>query len=111
MIDKKKKNELYDNKNLINKLAAETFMPLTIGGGVRSIKDFEFLLTNGADKVSVNNIAINKPYLISKFAKRFGSQSVVVSIDFFEKNQNTYIRDHQKKKKYKDKFIRVLKKC
>lgn len=110
MIDKKeKKNELYENKNLINRLAAETFMPLTIGGGVRSINDFEFLLTNGADKVSVNNIAINNPNLITKFANRYGSQSVVVSIDFFEKNQNIYIKDHQKKKNVKIDLAKFLK--
>lgn len=67
---------------LIERLAAETFMPLAVGGGVRSVDDFHRLLESGADKVTVNTQAVESPQLISEAAHRFGAQCVVVSIDF-----------------------------
>lgn len=68
--------------NLIDDIADECFMPLTVGGGVGSLGDFERLLAVGADKVAVNSAAIANPSLIEAAAARFGSQCVVVSIDF-----------------------------
>ena len=68
--------------NLIERLASETFMPLAVGGGVRSIADFARLLEHGADKVCINTAALTTPVLISEAAERFGAQCVVVSIDF-----------------------------
>jgi imidazole glycerol-phosphate synthase subunit HisF len=68
--------------SLIERLAAETFMPLSVGGGVRTVDDFQQLLEAGADKVSVNTQAVESPSLIYEAARRFGSQCVVVSIDF-----------------------------
>jgi cyclase len=56
-------------------------MPLTVGGGVRTVDDFRQLLANGADKVAVNTVAIEQPDAIDRFARRFGRQAVVVSID------------------------------
>lgn len=67
---------------LIERLASETFMPLAVGGGVRSVDDFACLLERGADKVTVNTAALDRPELISEAAQRFGAQCVVVSIDF-----------------------------
>ena len=67
--------------SLIQRLAEETFMPLTVGGGVTSLDDFEKLLRSGADKVSINSAAIKNPSIVSQAAKRYGSQCVVVSID------------------------------
>jgi cyclase len=67
---------------VIQKLASETFMPIAVGGGVRSIADFSLLLERGADKVSINAAAVSSPALITRAAERFGSQCVVVSIDF-----------------------------
>lgn len=67
---------------LIERLAAETFMPLAVGGGVVAIEDFHQLLETGADKVSINSQAVESPLLISEAARRFGAQCVVVSIDF-----------------------------
>jgi cyclase len=67
---------------LIERLAAETFMPLAVGGGVRGIGDFHELLEHGADKVTVNTAAIEDGPLIAEASKRFGAQCVVVSIDF-----------------------------
>ena len=68
--------------DLVERLARETFMPLTVGGGVRTVDDFGRLLDRGADKVSVNAAAFDSPTLITEAAHRFGEQCVVVSIDF-----------------------------
>ena len=67
---------------LIERLASETFMPLTVGGGVREVGDFALLLERGADKVCVNTVAVCNPRIIREAAARFGAQCVVVSIDF-----------------------------
>jgi cyclase len=67
---------------LIERLASETFMPLTVGGGVRTADDFGLLLARGADKVAVNRQAVERPVLISEAAGRYGAQCVVVSIDY-----------------------------
>lgn len=68
--------------DLITRLAVETFMPLSVGGGVRALADFGILLEAGADKVSINTAALDTPDLIGEAASRYGSQCVVVSIDF-----------------------------
>ena len=68
--------------DLVGRLASETFMPLTIGGGVRTTDDYELLLERGADKVSINSEALRRPGLITEAANRYGAQCVVVSIDF-----------------------------
>ena len=67
---------------LIERLAGETFMPLAVGGGVRSTDDFGLLLARGADKVTINGQAVANPALITEAARRFGAQCVVVSIDY-----------------------------
>lgn len=66
----------------VDDLADECFMPMTVGGGVRNLEDVRQLLKVGADKVSVNTAALENPELIRQIAERFGSQCVVVSIDF-----------------------------
>ena len=67
--------------DVVRRTAAEVFIPLTVGGGVRSVEDFDRLLRAGADKVSVNTAAIERPELISEAAQRFGAQCVVLSVD------------------------------
>ena len=62
---------------MINKVAINCFMPLTIGGGISTIKDIRNLLNAGADKVSINSSAIMSPTLISEAANNFGSQCIV----------------------------------
>lgn len=66
---------------LIDDLADECFMPLTVGGGVRTVDDVRDLLRAGADKVAINTAAVTRPELIHKVAENFGSQCVVASID------------------------------
>lgn len=67
---------------LVERIADEVFMPITVGGGVRTITDFQLLLEHGADKVSINTVMFEDITLISKSAYRYGSQCVVASIDF-----------------------------
>jgi cyclase len=66
---------------LVDELADECFMPLTVGGGIRSVDDVRRLLKVGADKVAINTAAVQNPELIRQVADRFGSQCVVVSLD------------------------------
>lgn len=83
---------LYGRNNLsgIVKLAAENiFVPMTVGGGVRDIRDAYVLLRNGADKIAVNTAAVSNPKLINELAKEFGSQCVVSSIQV-KKIDNKY---------------------
>lgn len=66
---------------VIERVAEQCFMPLTVGGGIRSIKDMHALLLSGADKVSINSSALATPDLIRQGAEKFGSQCIVVSMD------------------------------
>ena len=67
--------------DMVRKVAEKVFIPFTVGGGIRTVDDFKAILREGADKISVNSAAINKPELISEAADKFGSQCVVVAID------------------------------
>lgn len=66
---------------MIEAVAAQVFIPLTVGGGVRSVDDVRRLLNAGADKISINTAAVQSPELIAQAAARFGSQCIVVAID------------------------------
>jgi len=68
--------------SLIDDLADDCFMPMTVGGGINTIEHARRVLQVGADKVSINTAAVNNPNLISEIAEHFGSQCVVVSIDY-----------------------------
>ena len=67
--------------DMVRQVAANVFIPFTVGGGIRSVEDFRALLREGADKISINSSAINDPRLIADAADKFGSQCVVVAID------------------------------
>ena len=67
--------------DMVREVAANVFIPFTVGGGIRTVDDFKVLLREGADKISINSSAIDNPDLISDAANRFGSQCVVVAID------------------------------
>ncbi|MBW7573976.1 imidazole glycerol phosphate synthase subunit HisF [Caproiciproducens faecalis] len=67
--------------NIVSKVADQIFIPFTVGGGIRTVDDFTALLRAGADKVSVNSAALNRPAIISEAAEKFGSQCVVCAID------------------------------
>lgn len=74
-----------DNRGLIlgmiEKVASQVFIPLTVGGGVREVEDVRRLLNAGADKVSINTTAVVNPQLVADASSRFGSQCIVVAID------------------------------
>ncbi|MBC2699309.1 MAG: imidazole glycerol phosphate synthase subunit HisF [ANME-2 cluster archaeon] len=67
--------------DVIERTADEVFIPLTVGGGINSIKDIKSLLRSGADKVSINTAAVKRPALISESSKIFGSQCIITAID------------------------------
>ena len=67
--------------HVVEKVASQVFIPLTVGGGIRDILDIQKMLKAGADKVSINTAAINNPNFVEDAAKQFGSQCIVVAID------------------------------
>ena len=67
--------------DVVERTAAQVFVPLTVGGGIRTLEDFQRLLRAGADKISVNSAAVARPELIAEAAERFGSQCVVLAVD------------------------------
>ena len=67
--------------DLVSRVAETVFMPLTVGGGIKAVDDMRNLLLAGADKVSVNSAAVQRPELISEGASRFGAQCIVLAID------------------------------
>ncbi len=73
-----KRKTLY---NLVYKIAKSIDIPFTVGGGIKSIKDVEKLLKNGADKISINSSAVKNPNLINQLSKQFGNQCIVVAVD------------------------------
>lgn len=88
---------------VINKVSEEIFMPITVGGGVKTVEDFRELLSNGADKISINTIAVKDPEFITLTSDKYGAQCVVVNIDY-KKNINgdykVYINGGQEETRY-----------
>jgi cyclase len=76
--------------DVVRRTAETVFMPLTVGGGVREIQDIRNLLNAGADKVSINTAAVNRPEFVKEAAERFGSQCIVVAIDAKRKTSSQY---------------------
>lgn len=76
--------------DVVKKTAETVFMPLTVGGGVRSLEDIRKLLENGADKVSINTAAVKNPSLVESAAIRFGSSTIVVAIDAKKVGENKW---------------------
>lgn len=68
-------------RDVVERTASECFMPLTVGGGIRTLDDIRAMLNSGADKVSLNTAALNDPSLVEKAASKFGNQCIVVAID------------------------------
>ena len=84
---------LYERNSLVDivrRTAREIFIPLTVGGGLRSLDDINRVLRAGADKVSLNTAAIRRPELITEAANRFGSSTIVVSVEAIRTGPDTY---------------------
>lgn len=77
-------------EDVVARTAEQVFIPLTVGGGIRTVEDFRRILKAGADKISINSTAIKTPQLINDAAARFGSQCVVVAIDAKKNNEGKY---------------------
>lgn len=73
------KRKIFDD--VLTRVASQIFIPLTVGGGIETLEDFERVLRCGADKVSVNSGAIRNPYIMAEAAEKYGSQCVVLSMD------------------------------
>lgn len=74
--------------DVVQKTAEKVFIPLTVGGGIRTIDDMRLMLNSGADKISINSAAIQNPDLIKQGARRFGSQCIVLAIDAKQDKDN-----------------------
>lgn len=84
---------LYGRNNLtslLKEIASDIFIPITVGGGIRSLEDAQTILRSGADKVAINTSAVNRPDLISEVAKKFGSQCMVLSVEAKSVGQNKW---------------------
>ena len=76
--------------DVVERTAAQVFVSLTVGGGIRTLEDFQRLLRAGADKISVNSAAVARPELIAEAAERFGSQCVVLAVDARSRGDGTW---------------------
>lgn len=84
---------LYQRNSLlemINRTAQNVFIPLTVGGGIRTLEDIRHVLTAGADKISLNTAALARPELIREAAQKFGSSTIVISIEAIRKSNGEY---------------------
>lgn len=77
--------------DIIKAVAKEVFIPLTVGGGIKSLDDIYALLDVGCDKVSINSAAVRRPDFINEAAKRFGAQCIVVAVDVKRHDDNYYV--------------------
>ena len=85
---------LYDRNSLddiISQVAKEIFIPLTVGGGIKNIKDIYKILKAGADKVSINSAALNNPNIIKESSEYFGNQCIVVAVDAKKIDNDWYV--------------------
>ncbi|MFI3238283.1 MAG: imidazole glycerol phosphate synthase subunit HisF [Lachnospiraceae bacterium] len=76
--------------DMVRRVAETVFIPFTVGGGIRSIEDFQMILREGADKIAVNSAAIDDPSLISRASEKFGAQCVVLAIDAKRTEDGSY---------------------
>ena len=91
-------------KNFINQLLAiskNAYVPITAGGGIKSLQHIEMLLKNGSDKVLINSAALDNPKFIYEAAKEFGSQCIVISVDVLKDNNQYYVMENYGTKKSK----------
>jgi imidazole glycerol-phosphate synthase subunit HisF len=102
----KKKNE--PNYSTIAEVSKECFVPFCVGGGINNIKTIYKVLNSGADKVSINTQAILNPAFIKEAAKEFGSQCIVVSIDYYKYGKKSFLKNNLEKKIYLDEYVDII---
>lgn len=96
--------------NVVEAVAKQVFIPLTVGGGIKTIEDIRNLLRCGADKVSLNTSAVNNPELIEKAALEFGSQCITIAVDSKHENNDFWVYINAGTKKTEHKVIDWVKK-
>ena len=85
---------LYRRNNItdiVSRTVKDIFIPLTVGGGIRTVNDIKSILSAGADKVAINTAIIEHPNLINQFSKVFGSSTIVVAIEAIKQSDGTYL--------------------
>jgi cyclase len=102
----KKNNE--PNYSTIAEVSKECFVPFCVGGGINEINTIYKVLNSGADKVSINTQAIHNPKFIKEAAKEFGSQCIVVSIDYYKEGKNFFLKNNLEKKYYIDEYVDII---
>ena len=80
--------------DVVRRVAEQVFLPLTVGGGIRSVEDARLALLAGADKIGINSSAVSNPELLSQSAKKFGAQCIVLAIDAKKKGENWEVYTH-----------------
>jgi cyclase len=85
---------------LLNVVSQFAFMPMTVGGGIKSLQDIEKRLSSGADKVSINSEGIINPKFIADAVNEFGSQCIVASVDYLRDDEKYYVYDHKNRKPF-----------
>tara|TARA_A100001011_G_scaffold283622_1_gene294014 strand:- start:5092 stop:5850 length:759 start_codon:yes stop_codon:yes gene_type:complete len=88
--------------DFIDKLNNESFIPFTYGGGIKSIDDVDILFSKGIEKISVQSEALNNINFVEEIANKYGSQSLVLSLDYIYKNETIFIRNLNKKMNHKN---------
>ena len=91
--------------HIVEQVAKEVFIPLTVGGGIRELNDIYKLLAVGCDKVSINSAAIKRPEFINEGAKRFGSQCIVVAIDVKKDGRSVQCLSQRRSGRYRDQCL------
>jgi imidazole glycerol-phosphate synthase subunit HisF len=106
------KNKTFQNQisffDVIKKASSSCFSPIVFGGGIKNINDAKKYFQNGADKISINDVALNNPKIISEFANIFGSQSIIVSIDIKKDNGKYKIFSHKKNETLEINFLEYI---
>ncbi|MFA6914075.1 MAG: HisA/HisF-related TIM barrel protein, partial [Endomicrobiia bacterium] len=97
--------------DVVKKTAEQVFIPLTVGGGIRTVEDMRKLLKAGADKISINTSAVNNPQLISDGSKKFGNQCIVVAIDAKKDGDSWTVYTHGGRTKTNLDVIEWAKEC
>ena len=97
-------------KNVVEKVAKQVFIPLTVGGGIRTLEDIRNILLAGADKASLNTAAVNNPEIIAQASQAFGSQCIVIAIDAKRETNDWYVYINAGQKKTDIKVLDWVKK-
>ncbi len=104
--ESEKKNIFFSE---MEKISKNSYVPLTVGGGIKKLKHIEKLLKNGADKIILNTISINNPNFINEAATEFGSQCIVISVDAKYENENFFLMEKYGQNKSSYELINYIK--